>query len=122
MKQVNTTRIGRKWEIYAHQHLFPESVLVTNSNRNAPYDLLNGTVRINVKASRLYTKKHGRYFDFLLRRCREECDYFLFVGYARRRDKEPLKVWMVPANALRGRERLTLGPNHAGEWKDFEVK
>jgi hypothetical protein len=119
MCQVNTTRIGRKWELYAHKNIFPSAKLMTNADRNAPFDILDGTARINVKASRLFEKKHGRYFEFLLKR-NTNCDYFLLVGYLHRRDREPVKVWLVPACLVAERWRLTIGPNHTGQWKEFE--
>ncbi len=121
MKQVNTTRIGRKWEIYAHQNLFPGSVLVTNIDRNAHFDLKHGEATINVKAGKLVSKKHGKYFNFLFRTGRGCCDYFCLVGYRKQRDKKPVKVWLIPSDLVAGRNYLTIGPNHAGTWKEFEM-
>ena len=120
MNQVNTTRIGRKWELWAHKYLFPTAKLMTNINRNAPYDLnLNGA-RVNVKASKLYSKKHGKYFDFMLKHTHDGCDYFLCIGYRYRRDKEPVKVWLIPTCCVVDKYRLTIGPNHTGQWAEFE--
>ncbi len=121
MTQVNTTRIGHKWEVWAHKNLFPESILMTNINRNTKaFDLKDGEVKIDVKSSKLFSKKHGRYFDFLLK-YNAGCDYFLLIGYRYQRDKEPVKVWLIPASLINNRHRLTIGPNHKGQWLEFEM-
>jgi hypothetical protein len=117
---INTTRIGRKWELWAHKYLFPTAKLMTNINRNAPYDLDLDGARINVKASKLFTKKHGKYFQFLLKHTHDGCDYFLCVGYRYRYDKEPVKVWLIPSCTVTDKYRLTIGPNHTGQWAEFE--
>jgi len=122
MTQVNTTRIGHKWELWAHKYLFPGSVLMTNINRNTRnFDIKDGDARIDVKASKLFTKKHGKYFEFLLKH-NTGCDYFLLIGYRYRQDREPLKVWLIPACLINDRHRLTIGPNHSGQWKEFEME
>jgi hypothetical protein len=119
MGKANNTRIGHKWELWAHKYLFSNSVLVTNQNRNASYDLDVDGTRINSKASKLYSKKHGKYFEFMIKR-NTGCDYFLLIGYRYRNDKEPLKVWFIPAHLINNRRKLTIGPNHGGQWKQFE--
>jgi hypothetical protein len=93
---------------------------MTNINRNGPYDVNFDGARIDVKASRLYSKKHGRYFDFKLKECHPNCDYFCCIGYRYERDKDPLKVWLIPSALVLDHRRLTIGPNHAGQWKEFE--
>jgi hypothetical protein len=120
MKQVNTTRIGRKWELWALEYLFPGAVLMTNKSRNAPFDILDGEARINVKSSHIYTKKHGKYFDFILEDTHTDCDYFCCIGYRYKNDKDPVKVWLIPSSLLLDRRRVNIGPNHSGQWKDFE--
>lgn len=120
MGTVNTTWIGRKWEIWAHKYLFPEAILVTRKDPNAPYDIDADGARINVKASKLYQKRHGKYFEFLLKYTHEGCDYFCCVGYRRKTDRDPLRVWLIPSSLVKDKYRLTLGQNHQGQWKDFE--
>ncbi len=119
---VNTTWIGRKWELWSHRTLFPDAILVTSADRNAPYDIDADGARINVKASKLYRKKHGQYFDFLLKSTGENCDYFLCVGYRRKTDRDPLRVWLIPSCLVLDKYRLTIGRNHAGQWAEFERK
>lgn len=93
---------------------------MTNENRNAPYDINADGARINVKASKLYQKRHGKYFVFLLKSTHETCDFFLCVGYRRKTDRDPLRVWLIPSCLVRDKYRLTLGQNHAGQWAKFE--
>ncbi len=93
---------------------------MTNKSRNFSYDILDGEARINVKSSKLFTKKHGKYFDFLLKQTHSGCDYFLLVGYLKWRDRNPLKLWLIPSWIVTEYRRLTIGPNHQGVWKEFE--
>jgi hypothetical protein len=116
--KVNTTRIGHKWELYSHKYIFPNATLMTVINRNAPFDLKDGESRIQVRSSKLFTKKHGKYFEFLIK-YNKLCDYFLLIGYRYKRDKEPLKVYLIPACLINERYRLTVGQNHRGQWKEF---
>jgi hypothetical protein len=118
MKQVNTTRIGHKWELWGHKYLFPNAKLMPYNNES--FDLLDGDSRIDVKASKLFTKKKGRYFDFLIKH-NTGCDYFLLIGYRYRQDKSPQKIWLIPASLINDRRRVIIGQNHNGQWKDFEI-
>ena len=93
---------------------------MTKDDYTHPYDINFDGARINVKASQLYQKKHGKYFEFLLKQTHEGCDYFLCVGYQKLKDKDPIKVWLIPSSLLTDKYRLTIGPNHRGQWKDFE--
>jgi hypothetical protein len=99
--------------------MFPAAKLMTNVNQNAPYDLNLDGARINVKAAKLYQKKRGKYFEFMTKK-NTGCDYLLLVGYQRWRDKDPLRVWLIPAKLLLDKRKLTLGPNHQGQWSEFE--
>jgi hypothetical protein len=117
---VNPIRNERKSVRYAHQYLFPDAIVVTEDHPGAQYDLLDGAIRINVKASRLYQRQKGRYYHFLLQECHNDCDYFLLMGYRDWQDRIPDKIWLIPSVLLKERYQLTLGRNHGGNWKEFE--
>jgi hypothetical protein len=119
-KMPNNTWIGRKWELFINW-IFEGSILETNRNRLHPWDITWNEGRYNVKSSRLFVKKHGKYFDFKLHDHHSACDYFVLVGYINKRDINPVKIWVIPSVLLLDKTRLCIGRNHRGQWSDFEL-
>lgn len=116
-----TVWIGRKWEVYAYKYILPGSKLMTNKSRKYPYDILFEGMRVNVKATKLYRKKKGFYFNFTLHKHYESCDFFLLIGYKYARDREAMRAWFIPAELLQ-RYNATISPNHRGKWKPYEIE
>lgn len=113
-------RVGRKWEIYAWQHIFLGSIYVANINPHATFDLLYNNTKIEIKSSKLYKRERGKCFIFWIRQ-NKTCDYFLLIGYRYASDKHPMKIYLMPAHLINHRIKFFIGPNHTGKWAEYEI-
>jgi hypothetical protein len=111
--------IGHRWEIFIWLYILIGSTLETRKNRNARWDITYEGLRFNVKSAKLRQYAHGKYFRWKLDQGRENCDFFVLVGYGKRRDRAPLRIYIIAADYWE-KTYLFAGPNHQGHLKQFE--
>jgi hypothetical protein len=120
--------IGRKGELYAQKFVLIGSILETDKNRNALFDISWEGYRVNVKVAKLRHYKGCNEFVFQLHQHHENCDFFLFMGYQNRRDKDFLQAWLIPSdmtiNEKTGEpiKALTLGLANKGRFKHYKLE
>ena len=77
-----------------------------------PYDLLvNGCVKIDVKAARVSKANGSDCYSFRLAKPQQTCD--VYVAVCLNDDKEPQKIYVIPAHVMTGKTQLAIGAEHS---------
>jgi hypothetical protein len=72
------TCFGKQYEFMAAQKIQDMGYVVTQMSQNFPYDLLvENSVKIDVKTSKLYEGKNGNFFTFNLEKPFTTCDIYV---------------------------------------------
>lgn len=106
IKECETTT-GKKFEAVATDILCEKGFIVKRMVQNHPFDLLvNGTVKINVKASNLYNGTSGNFYSFGLGYNNHSCDFFMLLEL---NDKEVVRVMIVPSVDVMNIKQISVG-------------
>jgi hypothetical protein len=101
MKESDTW-FGKRYEKIAAEMLQSEGFEVRRMNQNFPYDLLvDNCVKVDVKASKLYTEKNGSFYSFNLEKDFATCDFFILLAVSENEEIERTMIvpsWFVIAN------------------------
>lgn len=74
------TQLGKTFEAKASDLLIEKGFTVQRMPQNFPYDLLvDGCVKVDVKASKLYKGKLGDFFSYNLEKPFATCDVYLLI-------------------------------------------
>jgi len=106
--QKSETEYGRNFEIYC-LHEIEDRFLYECEQMTVrhPYDLLvDGSVKIDVKASRKLKCHNGLSFSFNLEKKNPTCD--IFVCFCIDKD-EIIKTYIIPSCVLSGKSQLSVG-------------
>lgn len=101
------TTTGKEFEEIAKEILCKNGFTVERMTQNHPFDLLvNGTVKIDVKASNLYSGENGDYYSFNLGYKNHSCDFFMLLEI---KDNEVIKVMIVPSVDVMNIKQISVG-------------
>ena len=96
-----------KSDLFAHTMLLSESMPI-----RYPYDVLvEGAVKVDVKASHLYRKDGFGFYSCNLGKTYQTCD--IFVVYCLKDDGEIDRVYIIPSSRLNGQKQLTIGQHNS---------
>ena len=102
------TGLGFKMEEHAMNELIKLGHECEMTSTRFPYDLLvNGRVKVDVKAGNK-TKTHGfDFYSFNLEKKQQTCD--LYIVYCLGENKNIEKTYIIPAHIMTGKSQLSLG-------------
>lgn len=101
------TTTGKKFEETAKELLCKNGFTVERMTQNHPYDLLvNGTIKIDVKASNLYSGANGDYYSFNLGYKNHSCDFFMLLEI---KNNKVIKVMIVPSVDVMNIKQISVG-------------
>lgn len=101
------TTTGKEFEEAAKDILCKNGFTVERMVQNHPFDLLvNGTVKIDVKASNLYNGTNGDYYSFNLGYKNHSCDFFMLLEL---NNEEVIKVMIVPSVDVMNIKQISVG-------------
>lgn len=107
MKQCET-EFGKKYERIAAIHLERLGFRVEKMTQNHPYDLLvDGCVKIDVKASHLYCGPNGSFYTFNLEKEHSTCDAAIL--YAIDETRVETRSWVIPSSVFQGKKQISIG-------------
>lgn len=117
VKDCETT-MGKRWEAYAAQHLTDMGHTVERMAQNYPYDLLvDGCVKVDVKASRLYHGKNGNFYTFSTEKKYCTCDIYLLYMVS---DDEDISAMVIPGVEVFHQCQITAGEHHSKYYRYLE--
>ena len=101
------TTTGKEFEEVAKNILSEKGFVVERMVQNHPFDLLvNGTVKIDVKASNLYNGTNGDYYSYNLGYKNHSCDFFMLLEL---NNEEVIKVMIVPSVDVMNIKQISVG-------------
>lgn len=107
IKKCETT-IGKELENVAEIILTNKGFSVEKMTQNHSFDLLvNGSVKIDVKASHLYKGETGDYYTFNLGSKNHSCDFFMLMELENNNDVK--RVMIVPAVVVMKIKQISVG-------------
>lgn len=104
------SELGDTFELYCMEQIKEKFGYATDKMKpRYPYDILvDRNVKIDVKASRLYTTKaKTKFYTFNLEKRDPTCDIFVF--YCLDDNDAPLKTLVIPSSVLSGKCQLSIG-------------
>lgn len=100
------TQFGGKYEKYVHDFLTEIGFDCELTGTRCPYDLLvNGCVKIDVKASRITRINGYDAYSFRLAKAMQTCDVYILVGIDRLEYK---KMYVIPAHEVNGQVQICI--------------
>jgi hypothetical protein len=101
---------GIELERHLRDELIKRGYVAELTSIKFPYDILvNGRVKIDVKAGRILKTKGSSYYTFNLEKTAQTCD--LYVAVTMRPDDEINKMYIIPSSVMTGKTQLSLGAN-----------
>lgn len=105
------SKLGAQYEDYFVAEMMQrgrECERVNLRDGRFPYDaIVDGTIKVDVKAARP-TSIHGyRFFCFNLEKKMQTCDFY--VAYCINEKNELEKVYVIPSNIMHGKKQLSVG-------------
>lgn len=111
------TEFGKRCERIAAAALTARGFGVVQMAQNYPYDLLvNDCVKVDVKASRLYDCKNGRFYSFRMGKAYATCDIYILLEI----DEEgmPSRTMIVPSSVVMSNRQISVG-EHGSKYHRF---
>lgn len=119
--KYSETSFGNRYEIEAISDIFENTGLhsVQTSTRH-PYDLIvDNSVKVDVKVSKIFTNKSGHeYYSFNLEKREPTCD--IFILYCMNDDETLDKVLIIPSCSLLGQTQVSVGK--ISKWDDYKER
>ena len=107
MKSSETV-FGKTFEVIVSGMLKEKGFSVEMTGARFPYDLLvNGSVKIDVKASKHCNYGSGDFYSFNLESKLPRCDAFIAIGIDDKKHIE--KVLIIPSVVMAGKSQLSVG-------------
>ncbi len=106
------TAFGNSYEMVACNELSLRGFDVKKMPQNFPYDILvNGCVKVDVKASRLYKGNNGNFFSFNLEKPFCTCDIYLL--YCINTDTAQVITLVVPSKFVAAQSQISVGEHNS---------
>ncbi|MDF2651880.1 MAG: hypothetical protein K0Q73_7685 [Paenibacillus sp.] len=106
---------GRRAELFALR-LFPNAHWISNVSPSSPYDLLLGSLRVNVKSSLLTMDQSRSRWRFRVGDYKDACDFFLLLAY-RSESEFPVHAWYLPSHKCKA-SVIKVSDNSKSKWLD----
>lgn len=107
----STTSFGRENELLVMRLLSERGYTCEKTSTRYPYDLLvNGCVKVDVKAARKSKSNGSDVYSFELAKPQQTCDVYVAVCLD---DDKPQKIYIIPAHIMHGKTQLALGVSHS---------
>ena len=104
------TTTGKMAEKLAENILIENNFSVERMSQNHPFDLLvDNCVKIDVKASHLYTCENGSYYSFALGNINHSCDFYMLVELDD--NDKVVRVMIVPSVFIMKTTQISTGVN-----------
>lgn len=102
------TEFGKNYEVFCLLEIENKFKYdVEQMSISYPYDLIvEKSVKIDVKASRIVRNKNGQYFSFNLEKKHPVCDIFICFCID---NENIIKTYVIPACVLSGKSQLSVG-------------
>ena len=105
---ASDTRLGYEVETLVMDILNKQGYECEMTSTRHPYDLLvNGCVKIDVKAARMSKANGSDCYSFSLAKPMQTCD--VYVAVCLDDEKVPQKIYVIPAHVMHGKTQLSLG-------------
>lgn len=102
------TNFGKKYERVVAEKLDSDGYEVTRMSQNYPYDLLvNGSIKIDVKASRIYHSEKGSFYSFNIDKPFATCDIYILLTVEENGDVKD--YYIVPSKAVFNNTQISIG-------------
>lgn len=109
---ASETRLGYEIETLIMNILKEQGYECEMTSTRHPYDLLvNGCVKVDVKAARKTKVRTSDVYSFGLAKPQQTCD--VYVAVCLDDDKEPQKFFVIPAHIMTGKTQLAVGVEHS---------
>lgn len=110
------TYFGKKQEVVAQERLISMGYEVRRMPQNFPYDLLvNDSLKVDVKASNLYSGANGSFYSFNLEKPFCTCDIYML--YLLNNDKTEKDVLIVPSVFVATNTQISVGEKTSKYYK-----
>lgn len=110
------TYFGKLQESIAAEELISRGYDVRQMPQNFPYDLLvNDSVKIDVKAARLYRGSAGNFYSYNLERLFCACD--IYVLYVLNDDRSTKDVLIIPSKFISTQTQIGIGEQKSKYYK-----
>lgn len=114
--KYSETLLGKTQEHYVQEKLISMGYQVNKMPQNFPYDLLvNGTVKIDVKASRLYRGENGNFYTFHLEKPYSTCD--IYVLRLLNNSSDCLADLVIPSAHVPTNKQISVGEKSSKYYK-----
>lgn len=102
------TSLGKEFECIAAQKLMELGYIVTQMPQNHPYDLLvNNSIKIDVKVSKLYEGPSGNFFTFNLEKQFATCD--IYILYLTENGIDIKETLVIPSKFVMKNNQISVG-------------
>jgi hypothetical protein len=102
------TAMGKQFEFMAAQKILEMGYIVMQMPQNFPYDLLvENSVKIDVKTSKLYEGKDGNFFSFNLEKPFTTCD--IYILYLCLSPEEIKSTLVIPSKFVFKNNQISVG-------------
>lgn len=109
------TKLGQQYEDYFVAEMMKrgrECERVNLRDGRYPYDVIvDGTVKIDVKAARPTDMRGYRFFCFNLEKRMQTCDFY--VAYCVDENDKIEKVYVIPSSVMHNKKQLSVGSNNS---------
>lgn len=106
------TALGKRIEEHAMTQIEGIGFCVVRMPQNFPYDLLvNGCVKVDIKASRLYKGELGNFYSFNLEKPYATCD--LYVLYTLDEQNIPKEAYVIPSKFVFANTQISIGEKNS---------
>lgn len=102
------SNLGEKYELICLEHINKLGMKCEKMQRRYPYDLLVcDIVKIDVKASNIFSNSSSDYHTFNIEKIYQTCD--IFVCYCLDNNGDICKTYVIPSSILNGKTQLSIG-------------
>lgn len=111
------TFFGKSYEAKASEKLMALGYDVRRMSENFPYDILvDGCVKVDVKASRLYHGKSGNFYTYNIDKPFATCDFYVLYAVSDNGDEREI---VVPSKDVFSNTQITIG-EHKSKYDKFQ--
>jgi hypothetical protein len=110
--KVSCTRTGKINEFIVQEMLNNKGFSTEKMSQNFPYDLLvDKSVKVDVKASKMYRGRNGNFYSFHIEKQYATCDIYVLLTL---NDDETIKqIYVVPSAAVISNTQISIGETHS---------
>lgn len=102
------TNFGVMFENLAEEQMIAMGYVVEKTTQNHPYDLLiNGSIKIDVKVSKLYKGAQGNFYSYNLEKRMATCD--IYILYMVNDDDKVIDRLVIPSKFVMKNTQISIG-------------